>query len=340
MLVRIAALLLLVTPCLLAAQKSFVIDQSKPYVYLKFDHIGARKPLSPDEPHKGLWLRLVNNCRIPIVVAIFNPGTGDPGVAVFDEVIPVGPIKGLMIPGGRPEQTESPKEKPPEGYSSEVSSTTVVTPGEDLLFSVPLNHVSPSWHMQVRFKLQLSDAGRVTQPESILAFYWQDIPETLREEVAGIGSVDPKTGNLRVTVPLAANAKPKQWSGVAQSVLLVLFVAGIYLVLPAAMVWGWVRWLKRTQPRSWPSILSLIGFALGTASGLLAISSVLYAHAIGGFPFYDPLLLRIYRWGALLSLSGTVFALIGVWRPGPLRWHAPTCAVGTLLFWFAAAMGE
>jgi hypothetical protein len=77
-----------------------------------------------------------------------------------------------------------------------------------------------------------------------------------------------------------------------------------------------------------------------TASGLLATSSVLYAHAIGGFPFYDPLLLRIYRWGALLSLSGTVFAFIGVWRPGPLRWHAPACAVGTLLFWFAAAMGE
>ena len=49
-------------------------------------------------------------------------------------------------------------------------------------------------------------------------------------------------------------------------------------------------------------------------------------YAVGGVPFYDPLLLRIYRWGALLSLAGTAFALIGVWRPGPLRWHAPACA--------------
>lgn len=129
-------------------------------------------------------------------------------------------------------------------------------------------------------------------------------------------------------------------SHATQSILLVLFVSAIYIGLPAVIVWGWVRWLKRTQPRTWLSILSLIGFAFATASGLLAASSVLYAHAIGGFPFYDPSLLRIYRWGALLSLSGTVFALIGVWRPGPLRWHAPACAVGTLLFWFAAAMGE
>jgi hypothetical protein len=126
----------------------------------------------------------------------------------------------------------------------------------------------------------------------------------------------------------------------AGSVVLVLFVVGVYIALPAVITWGWVRWWKRTQPRTPFSILSLIGFTLATASGLLAISAMLYARAVGGFPFYDPLLLRIYRWGALLSLSGIVFAVIGVWRPSPLRWHAPACAIGTLLFWFAAAMGE
>ncbi|NDQ57057.1 MAG: hypothetical protein GZ088_08290 [Acidipila sp.] len=121
---------------------------------------------------------------------------------------------------------------------------------------------------------------------------------------------------------------------------MVLSVAAIYIALPTAIISGWVRWLKRRQPRTPFSVSSVIGLALATASGLLATASVLYAHAIGGFTFYDPLLLRIYRWGALLSLSGTVFALIGMWRPGPLRWHAPACAAGTLLFWFAAAMGE
>src|ERR1039458_305805 len=28
------------------------------------------------------------------------------------------------------------------------------------------------------------------------------------------------------------------------------------------MIWGWVRWFRRTQPRTLPSILSLIGFTL------------------------------------------------------------------------------
>lgn len=97
---------------------------------------------------------------------------------------------------------------------------------------------------------------------------------------------------------------------------------------------------RRTQPRSISVILSLIGFALATASGLLAVSSVVWAHAIGGFPYYDPRLLRMYRWGGLLSLSGLVLGIAGAWRPGPVRWLAPVCSLGTALFWFASAMGE
>ena len=127
---------------------------------------------------------------------------------------------------------------------------------------------------------------------------------------------------------------------VVESILAVLLVAGIYFGLPALMISGWVQWFRRKQPRTVSSILSLIAFILATASGLLAVSSAMYAHAIGGFPFYDPLLLRIYRWGGLLSVSGIAFGISGIWRPSPLRWHAPACAVGTLLFWFASAMGE
>jgi tellurite resistance protein TehA-like permease len=125
-----------------------------------------------------------------------------------------------------------------------------------------------------------------------------------------------------------------------ESVVVFLLATGIWIVLPAVMVWGWVRWAKRTKQRTLFSILSLIGFAFATISALLAISSVLYAHVIGGFPFYDPLLLRIYRWGFLLSLSGIAFGISGIWRSSPLRWHAPACAGGKLVFWIVAAMGE
>lgn len=126
----------------------------------------------------------------------------------------------------------------------------------------------------------------------------------------------------------------------ATSVPLFLFALALYAGVPALMVWGWVRWFRRTQERTVPVVLSLIGFTLATTSGLLGASSVLYAHAIGGFAYYDPRLLRIYRWGGLLSLSGLVFSIAGVWRPGPVRWLAPVCSFGTLLFWFASAMGE
>ena len=83
----------------------------------------------------------------------------------------------------------------------------------------------------------------------------------------------------------------------------------------------------------------LAGFVLATASALLAVSTIAYAQ-IHHFPYYDPLLLRIFRTGALLSLGGIAFGISGVWRPSSTRWYAPTSAVATLAFWILAAEGE
>jgi hypothetical protein len=122
----------------------------------------------------------------------------------------------------------------------------------------------------------------------------------------------------------------------------VLFALWIFMTVtvPLALVWGWVRWAKRKQPLTVRTVLSLAGFVLATTSALLAIVSLLYAYAIGGFPFYDPRLLRIYRWGVLLSLAGTVLAIGGISRTSAVRWHAPFCALGMLVFWFVGALGE
>ena len=114
----------------------------------------------------------------------------------------------------------------------------------------------------------------------------------------------------------------------------------IYLALPIAIVAGWVRWVRHRTSETPFSVLSLSAFGLATCSAFLAVGSVAYAHAIGEFPFYDLRLLRIYRWGSLLSLGGVIFGIVGVWRRSPLRWYAPVCAAGTLLFWFFAASSE
>ena len=106
------------------------------------------------------------------------------------------------------------------------------------------------------------------------------------------------------------------------------------------LVWGWTRWASHRQPRGRQSILALMGFTLASASGLLAISSMLYAYVVGGFRYYDPLLLRIFVCGGLLSAAGTVFAIAGARESSALRWHAVGFSAGMLLFWFMSAPGE
>jgi hypothetical protein len=84
----------------------------------------------------------------------------------------------------------------------------------------------------------------------------------------------------------------------------------------------------------------LIGFSLATLSVAVAALSILYARAIGGFAYHDPLLMKIFRLAALLSLSSLCFGIGGVWRPSPLRWHTPACALAILYFWFLSALDE
>jgi hypothetical protein len=167
--------------------QDFLIDPSKHYVYLMFDHVGDRQPLSRDETSKGLWLRLVNNCRIPIAVAIFDTGTSGPGIGVYDEVVPLA-TKGPTVHFGGlaknpPElATPSKKEHLPRGYSlPDTFSTATVSPGESLVFSVPRNHVGPFWSMQIRFYLNLPEDSYGSGPYSVVSFDWQDLPEKLRQ---------------------------------------------------------------------------------------------------------------------------------------------------------------
>jgi hypothetical protein len=83
-----------------------------------------------------------------------------------------------------------------------------------------------------------------------------------------------------------------------------------------------------------------MGFVLASASALVAVASIIYAQSIHGFTFYDPRLMRIFRWGFVLSLGGIVFGISGIFRPNSLRWHAPLCALGTLAFWVGVAESQ
>ncbi|MBI3477612.1 MAG: hypothetical protein HY010_17915 [Acidobacteria bacterium] len=126
---------------------------------------------------------------------------------------------------------------------------------------------------------------------------------------------------------------------ISVQIMFAILMALGYLVTPVALIWGWTRWARQQEQRSVPAILSLLGFIFATASAVIAVSFAAYAQ-LHHFPYYDPLLLRIFRWGVLLSLSGILFAIGGVWRSGPLRWHALVCGLGMSAFWLLAAEGE
>ena len=66
--------------------------------------------------------------------------------------------------------------------------------------------------------------------------------------------------------------------------------------------------------------MSSVGLYLASASAALEIGSATYAQFINGFPFEDPTLLRIYRWGFLLAFLGLIAGLFGVSSKTPVRW--------------------
>lgn len=119
-------------------------------------------------------------------------------------------------------------------------------------------------------------------------------------------------------------------------VVAVILYGGIGVVLLAGC-WRWIRDPDRASPFS---DLSLIGFAIGNVSVLLAISSILYARAIGGFRHYDPRLLKIYYSGLLISLIGLLVGLLGRGQLSRLRNFSPILSGVMLLFWFLQASTE
>lgn len=168
-------------------QLDFVIDHSKPFVYLKFDHIGPRKPHQDGEIKTGLWLKVVNNCRIPIVFRASGGLPGDIEAVLEDEVVEVEPI--IQIIGAELEMKESErdwklrKEKlkhKPAGYSFEISGFARVQPGEEMTISFPLDHVDEYWYLRVKFALDLNNSSIAVGPFTYLPFDIWDIPKDER----------------------------------------------------------------------------------------------------------------------------------------------------------------
>jgi hypothetical protein len=122
--------------------------------------------------------------------------------------------------------------------------------------------------------------------------------------------------------------------------ILWLVAVVVTLAVPILLLWGWLRWSNDDTPRSRSSTFSLTGFVLATASAGLALGTHLYAVFVRSFPSYDPTLLKISACGCLLSVVAIGFSFAGSGRPNPVRWLAPICSIGTLVFWLLAMGSE
>jgi hypothetical protein len=165
-------------------REQFLLNHEKPYVYIMFDHLGTREPFYSNESNRGLWLKLVNNCRIPINIAAFDSGKRDAGIGVLHDVVPLRtPTHGIM--GNAKENTEIKYQNKqidaPVGYSRDVRSLITINPGESVLFSVPFEHVNPRWYLQVHFTFDLSDDYKYDNPDSYVKFFWNNLPEEVRK---------------------------------------------------------------------------------------------------------------------------------------------------------------
>lgn len=191
--------------------KNFKIDPNRPWVYLQFDHIGSGMPRSENEPATRIWLRLTNNCRVPIIVRTFGVPKGGPPdeQGVMDEVVAnpsISILGGIIVhpstalprpPAGDETQSSAQANQMPEGYWSEVSSSQSIPPGRAVLFSVPINHVSNTWHFEIPFEFDLPNTrGKTLRdpkvggiPSMVITYTIGDLPPEHRNELENIAAV-------------------------------------------------------------------------------------------------------------------------------------------------------
>jgi hypothetical protein len=153
---------------------ALAIDPEKPFVFVSFDRVG-RPPLAPGNGQSDLlWLRIRNNSRVPIEVNAVDPEADAGGVEVMHEIVKAADLQGYS---SGPPNSSTGWISAPEHYSPiDVATTVRIEPGKDLRFSVPLNHVGPSWYFRLTFQFALPSVRSGRQPQGVVDFEWSDVP--------------------------------------------------------------------------------------------------------------------------------------------------------------------
>jgi hypothetical protein len=158
----------------------FAIDPSRPYLEVTFDHLGPRVPVRAGESSKGVWLRFLNNCPYEVSLAVLSLRNPNPGQLVQYEVIRAEFPDAADEPGLGSSPLES-----AVGYR-ELTHTPreiEIEPGQSVLFSVPVEHISPRTFLRVVPRIAFPRIAGKDHPITLVEFYWRGLPSDVADEL-------------------------------------------------------------------------------------------------------------------------------------------------------------
>jgi len=135
-----------------------------PTVYITFERAGERKPLKEGESGKGVWLRLHNNTRWSLTLAMNGVPKEYGDAALFYDVL----SEGKVVVEGR----------------CHVCSSNQLHPGDSLLFSVPSEDLAKDGAIRVNFSYgweHPDDVFADREPEHFVYFYSSKLPPQGRQ---------------------------------------------------------------------------------------------------------------------------------------------------------------
>jgi len=120
-----------------------------------------------------------------------------PETTAYNARVSYGVSVGTVLESGpSPKLAENPAATAPmpDGYDADVSSTATLQASESLLFSVPLNHLSGKWHIEIPFRFDVPherplhyEANIGGQPRMAIGYWLSDLPQDARKRVeAGV----------------------------------------------------------------------------------------------------------------------------------------------------------
>lgn len=144
-------------------QSGLRIKKGMPTIYITFERIGARKPLEQGESNEGVWLRLHNNTRWPLTLAMNGVPKEYGDAALFYDVL----SEGKVIVERK----------------CHACSSNQLSPGNSLLFSVPREVLAKEGAIRVKFSYgweRTDDVFAGREPQHFVYFYSSKLPPQVK----------------------------------------------------------------------------------------------------------------------------------------------------------------